>query len=861
LPSSPVIPFDDPTIMFANAGMNQFKDIFTGQKRPEHPRATTSQKCMRAGGKHNDLENVGRTGRHHTFFEMLGNFSFGDYFKEKAIVYCWEWVTKYLELPRDRLYATVYEEDDEAFALWAKIAPELKNGRILKFGKKDNYWSMGNIGPCGPCSEVHFDRGAKFGTGPEDKVNGEGERYVEIWNLVFMQYEQKPDGSVVPLPKPSVDTGAGLERVTCVTNELDSNYETDLFTPLIEHITDITGKKYYTDTRGVSHRVVADHVRALTFCIADGGGLSNEKQGYVLRRILRRAARHGRLMDRHEPFIYKLVPTLVNMMGGIYPEIRNRQEHIVKVIKAEEESFGRTLNVGCELFDEVAAGMKKTGGTVISGEDIFKLYDTYGFPVDLINVMAEEKGLTLDMAAFEQAMNHQKEQSRGAAQFDHIVEGLKPVIDYLQNNADLYKGGTKFVRDRFSVKTQIIQFDQLPYPDVAVITKESPFYVESGGQIGDRGSVKIQEAELTIEIDKVFNYQGIIIHRGTAQSKNHNKLDAKKLIGAEAIVSIDTSRRFDIMRNHTATHLLHAALRKVLGEHVYQSGSYVGPDKLRFDFSHFEPMTDEQITQVEKIVNERILGAETVATQVDMDIEQAKKEGAMAIFGEKYDSKVRVVSISDFSKELCGGTHVENTAQIGPFMITLETGIASGVRRIEAVTGRMAIEKMLADKQTINHATRLLNKPEDEISKAIEETGRKILDLQKEIKKLKAEKFSSGGGTTVGQDKTIGRVIFKFHDFGEVDPVEMSGWVDNIKGSAKAEIAAAVGKVDGKITFMSSASASAGVNIGKLTGEVLKELGGRGGGKENFARGSVPDTVTSDAVFELLHHKLRDMLE
>ncbi len=861
MPSSPVIPFDDPTIMFANAGMNQFKDIFTGQKRPEHPRATTSQKCMRAGGKHNDLENVGRTGRHHTFFEMLGNFSFGDYFKEEAISYCWEWVTKYLELPKDRLYATVYEEDDGAFALWSKIAPELKNGRILKFGKKDNYWSMGNIGPCGPCSEVHFDRGAKFGAGPEDKVNGEGERYVEIWNLVFMQFEQKPDGSIIPLPKPSVDTGAGLERVTCVKNDFGSNYETDLFVPLIEHIADITGKKYYTDGRGVSHRVVADHVRALTFCIADGGGLSNEKQGYVLRRILRRAARHGRLMDTHEPFIYKLVPTLVDIMGGIYPEIRNRQEHIVKVIRAEEESFGRTLNVGCELFDEVAGGLKKAGGKVISGEDVFKLYDTYGFPVDLINVMAEEKGLTLDMAAFEQAMNHQKEQSRSAAHFDHIVEGLKPVIDHLQNNADLYKGGTKFVRDKFSAKTQIIHFDQLPYPDVAVITKESPFYVESGGQIGDRGSVKIQEAELTIEIDKVFNYQGIIIHRGTAHSKNDNKLDAKKLIGAEAIVSIDTGRRLDIMRNHTATHLLHAALRKVLGEHVYQSGSYVGPDKLRFDFSHFQPMTDEQIVEVEKIVNDRIISAESVATQVDMDIEQAKKEGAMAIFGEKYDSKVRVVTIGDFSKELCGGTHVENTAQIGPFMITLETGIASGVRRIEAITGRIAVEKMLADKQTIIHATRLLNKPEDEIFKAIEETGRKYLDLQKEIKKLKAEKFSSGGVKSVGQEKVIGSVTLRFHDFGEVDPVEMSGWVDNIKGSAKAEIAAAVGKVDGKITFMSSASASAGVNIGRLTGEVLKELGGRGGGKENFARGSVPDTVTSDAVFELLHHKLRDVLE
>ncbi|MBN2227887.1 MAG: alanine--tRNA ligase, partial [candidate division Zixibacteria bacterium] len=677
-PSSPVIPFDDPTIMFTNAGMNQFKDIFTGKKRAEHPRAVSSQKCMRAGGKHNDLENVGRTGRHHTFFEMLGNFSFGDYFKEAAIKYCWDWVTKEIKLPKDKLYVSVYREDDEAFSLWEKIAPELKGGRVMRFDKKDNFWSMGEVGPCGPSSEIHFDRGEKYGTGPDAVVNGESDRFVEFWNLVFMQFDQKPDGSVVPLPKPSVDTGAGLERLACIIQNAESNYEIDLFRNIISHVAEISGKNYYTDDRGISHRVIADHVRALTFCIADGGGLSNEKQGYVLRRILRRAARHGRLLEIEGPFIHKLVPTLVDLMGDVYPEIKARQEHVENVIKSEEESFGRTLDSGLMHFDDIVKTMRKDGKKTIAGEDVFRLYDTYGFPADLTQIMAEENGLTLDMAGFEKAMAWRKDLSRSASNFDEgdRVFYQNAIRSSLDNNKKAAVE-TVFVRKNFEIQSDVVAAIPFHYKrqnELGIITHETPFYVEAGGQISDWGTIQIGKETFIITL--LLKQDKTVVHICDSPAS----IKPEDITGKPAILSIDTERRWDIMRHHTATHLLHAALRKVLGDHVYQSGSYVGPDKLRFDFSHFKPMTPEELTEVERIVNEQILKGKAVHTKEE-DIETAKQEGAMAIFGEKYDSRVRVVTVDEFSKELCGGTHVDNIAQIGPFLITLETGIAAGVRR------------------------------------------------------------------------------------------------------------------------------------------------------------------------------------
>ncbi len=862
LPSSPVIPFDDPTLLFVNAGMNQFKDIFTGRKKPEFPRAVTVQKCMRAGGKHNDLENVGRTGRHQTFFEMLGNFSFGDYFKERAIVLAWDWITKHLKLPIDRLYASVYEEDDEAFKLWEKVAPELKNGRIMRFGRKDNFWAMGETGPCGPCSEIHFDRGEKFGTGPEDVVNGEGERFVEFWNLVFMQYDQKPDGTVADLPKRSVDTGAGLERVTTVVNRLESNYEIDIFKELISAIEDITGAKYSIGKSGVSHRVIADHIRALTFCIADGGGMSNEKQGYVLRRILRRAARHGRLLGEKEPFIYRLVPKMVELMGGVYREIEQKQKHIENVIRAEEESFGRTLDTGLDLFAAAAKKTKGSGGKVIPGEEVFRLYDTYGFPVDLTRVMAEEEGLDLDMEGFQKMMARQQKQARDAARFggdegDHVKYMLEEVL----RDAVPPDAVTEFVRDSFELNANLIDILELGQKQsgeklVAIIPDQTPFYVEAGGQASDFGTI---EHELfRADIKTVYKYKNIIVHVGELTERRYNDIEEVKSNYIRLV--IDKERRWDIMRNHTATHLLHAALRRVLGKHVQQSGSYVGPDKLRFDFSHFKPLTPKELNEVEQIINETIVEGLPVETEID-SLENARKSGAMAIFGEKYDSRVRVVSVDDFSKELCGGTHVDNIAKIGPLMVILETGIAAGVRRIEAVTGREAVARMLRDKYTIGTLAEITNRPSDEIVEAVKGTLDEVKTLQKENKKLKAERFS-GGSQQVGTEIDLGKLKYYYNDFGNADPEEMAGWVDSFKGSNGAAVAVATGIADGKPTFMAAASGASKklIHVGNIAREVLGKFGGRGGGKENFARGTFPDNMDQNELFREFENRLKESI-
>ncbi|MFH2035578.1 MAG: alanine--tRNA ligase [Candidatus Zixiibacteriota bacterium] len=853
--SSPVIPFGDPTLLFANAGMNQFKDIFTGQKKPEFPRAVSVQKCMRAGGKHNDLENVGRTGRHHTFFEMLGNFSFGNYFKEEAIKYCWDYITNVLQLPKDRLYASVFQDDDEAFSLWGKIAPELKNGRILRFDEKENYWSMGDTGPNGPCSEVHFDRGEKFGTGPNDVVNGETERFVEIWNLVFMQFNTKPDGTTVPLPKPSVDTGAGLERLTSTLQGVDSNYEIDIFKEIIGHLEEISRVKYHTDERGVSHRVVADHVRALSVCLADGGGLSNEKQGYVLRRILRRAARHGRKLGIEEPFIWKLVPYVGLTIGGFYPEIKDKIHHIENVIKGEEESFGRTLDNGIAHFDNVVKKLIEMGNKIIPGDEAFMLYDTFGFPVDLTNVMAEEAGFTIDMVGFEKAMNRQKDQSRASGQFGANDNPLVQIVSEILGSVPSELIKTEFVRGTFSFESEIIEMFELndgKNEMLAIIPVQTPFYVESGGQVGDIGMI---DCDLfRVDVDTLIKYNDAIVHIGRIVKRNYK--DIEEIENLKVKLQVDPNRRMNIMRNHTATHLLHSALRNVLGEHVNQSGSYVGPEKLRFDYSHFQPMTDDEIDKVERMVNGAILKSVEVGT-IEDDLENAKKSGAMAIFGEKYGSKVRVVSVGVLSKELCGGTHVANSSQIGPFMITSESALASGVRRIEAVTGFGAVEMMLGQKKGYSRLEQLTGKKTTEVAPAVEETYEKLLELQKENKKLKSERFSSGS-TTVGQEIKIKDITFKYHDFGVVEQEEMGGWVDNGKGAGGKLISAGVGLIDGKKTVMVSASSSVDIHIGKLSGDVLKEFGGRGGGKLNFARGSVPNEVDPQKVFDAFIDKLKD---
>lgn len=842
-----MIPFDDPTILFINAGMNQFKDIFTGKRKVDFNRATSSQKCIRAGGKHNDLDNVGFTARHHTFFEMLGNFSFGDYFKEEAIYYAWEFYTKVLGLPKDKLYATVYETDDDAYELWGKIAPELKKGRIMRFGKKDNYWTMGNVGPCGPCSEIHYDRGEKYGTGPNDVVNGETDRFIEIWNLVFMQYEQLPNGDVVDLPNPSVDTGAGLERNAAILQHAESNYGIDIFRTLIEGIGEITKSKY-SGERVPSFHVIADHIRALTFAIADGAGISNEGQGYVLRRILRRAVRHGRLLGSDEPFLFKLIPTLVNEMGEAYPEIKEKEAHIKNVVKLEEESFDRTLDKGLQLFESITKNLKNK---IIPGEEVFKLYDTYGFPYDLTEIMATEKGLTLDQYGFEQAMEKQKQLSRAAGKFDALGEyDIKPYIEDFELTGFGKIAETEFVRDALKVEANLLLSSFNPFPNGALVLDRTPFYAESGGQISDTGTIYNEKFKFKVEGMTV--HQGYYLHfgeviEGSAADVNPSAVTAE----------VDAERRWDIMRNHTVTHLTHAALRKVLGPHIKQSGSYVGPDRMRFDFSHHQPMTDEEIAEVEKIVNNEILKNHPVTTN-EMDIESAKKTGAMALFGEKYDNTVRVVSMDDFSKELCGGTHVENSAQIGPFFITLETGIASGVRRIEAITGHGAIDYMMKNKAFKLEVAKIVNRPEKEALDGVVQLKETASSLQKEIKKVKAEMFS-GSAESIGAEEQLGDIILSSHDFGETDRDIMSGWMDAQKERTQPVVAVALGMVNGKVTFMASATSSAlkaGGDVGKLSKEILPRFGGRGGGKPNFAQGSVAEGTS----IEQLTGKFKEIL-
>lgn len=873
LPSSPVIPYDDPTILFTNAGMNQFKDVFTGNRKVDYKRATTSQKCIRAGGKHNDLDNVGFTARHHTFFEMLGNFSFGDYFKEEAIKFAWEWVTKEIQLPKDKLYVSVYETDDEAFALWEKIAPELKNGRILRFGKKDNFWSMGDVGPCGPCSEIHFDRGEKFGTGPDDVVNGETERFVEFWNLVFMQYDQTENG-LVDLPNPSVDTGAGLERLASLIQNVDTNYEIDLFQNIIEAISDTTKSKYTKDLKSSFH-VVADHLRALTFAITDGAGISNEGQGYVLRRILRRAVRHGRILGADEPFIYKLIPTLVNEMGDAYPELIEKQSHVINVVRMEEESFDRTLDKGLIYFSDALkkiesvhklvsenpqdAKKKASDGSIdediyhsvvknpkiIPGNTVFMLYDTYGFPYDLTEVMAEERGYTLDETGFNQAMEEQRKKSRAAATFSAdaadaaliLLEKFKPLMENLSE--------TIFNRDTLTLETELIFANSTDTDDGALILKESPFYVESGGQVGDIG--KIYADSFEFEVHMVMNHQNYYIHLGKFINGNSGDANNDKSVTAE----VNADRRWSIMRNHTVTHLTHAALRQVLGPHIKQSGSYVGPDRMRFDFSHHQPMTDEEIERIEQIVNSEILKATDVNTDV-MDIENAKKTGAMALFGEKYDDNVRVVSVGTFSKELCGGTHVNNSSQIGPFFITLETGIASGVRRIEAITGEEAIKFMIDAQKNRKEAASIIGRPEPELLEGIQALKEQNSQLQKELKKVKANMFA-GAGTSVGNEEEINGLIFYTHFFGETDRDTMASWIDSKKEANDPVVAVALGLVDDKMTYVGAASKAATeskIHIGNLTKELLAQFGGRGGGKPNFAQGSVDNESKPEELFE-----------
>jgi alanyl-tRNA synthetase len=837
VPSSSLVPIDDPTLLFTNAGMNQFKLVFTGEEKRPYSRAASSQKCIRAGGKHNDLENVGLTARHHTFFEMLGNFSFGDYFKADAIKYAWKYVTGVLGLPKDRIWASIYEEDDEAYDLWLKIVPEMK-GRVLRFDEKENYWAMGDTGPCGPCSELHFDRGERFGTGPQDVVNGESERFVEIWNLVFMQFERDESGHVTPLPKPSIDTGAGLERMTCVLQDVETNYETDLFMPVITAIEDLCGKKYDRGDSGTSFRVISDHIRALTFAFSDGAVPSNEGRGYVLRRILRRAARHGRLLGLKEPFLCKLTAVVREIMSGGYPELETKAPLVTELLRVEEERFNETLDNGLALFDRVAGRLASEGSDTIPGEDVFKLCDTYGFPPDLTEVMARERGLNVDMGGFESCMAVQKQRSREAHEARGVsFEGVAIDEDAVSD----FRG----YDDSFELRTTVAEVKPLKNGLVAVILESTPFYAESGGQIGDTGTIGGDSVEF--EVTDTQKEGSVVLHIGHDPA---NRVSV--LVGKTVVARVDGDRQKATQRNHTATHLLHKALREVLGEHVEQAGSLVEPTRFRFDFSHFKAMTPEEISEVERIVNEQIMANHPVNWRVT-GLNEAKAAGAMALFGEKYGERVRMVEIDDYSRELCGGTHVQNTGEIGLFVITQESAIAAGMRRIEATTGASALEYVNSYRESMQAVSNALKSAPNEVYERVVSLTQRVKEQHKEIQKIRQSRSDVEIKSAIQELKSAGDVHYATATVQGREQAQQ--YLDNVKNDDRKVV---IGLKDNSNYFIvaSKAAAKSGLTAMNVIKVLNKSLDGRGGGKDTFAQGGTKKHFELDEMEGIIREAL-----
>jgi len=815
-PSAPLVP-EDPTLLFTNAGMVPFKPIFTGEKpAPTPPRACSSQLCMRAGGKHNDLENVGYTNRHHTLFEMLGNFSFGDYFKEEAIAYAWEFVTEVLELPKERLWITIHDSDDEAGKIWEKYVPK---ERIVKMGDKDNFWQMGDTGPCGPCSEIHFDQGADKFNSPEDYLGGDGDRFLEIWNLVFMQYNRDENGKLTPLPKPSIDTGMGLERITAIKEGVTSNYDSSIFRPLLEKIVEITGKEYHTDKRGASHRVIADHIRAVTFLTAQGVQFSREGRGYVLRRILRRGVRHGYLLGMREPFMYKIVDTLAEQMGEQYPYLLEKKESVKDTIKLEEERFFETIDKGMQLFEEE---LKKTTGDTFSGEVAFKLYDTYGFPLDLTQDMLREVNKQVDMKTFNTLMQEQKDRARANWKGSGDVKINLKDLEKVENN--------KFVgyeHTEYKTKVKALFDENMNMVDSLngsgwVMLEETPFYSESGGQVGDKGElVKDGKAVAKVVDTKKFD------------DKNLSKVvEAELKTGDEVLAKVDESRS-EITKNHTATHLLHAALRKVLGEHVTQAGSLVEANRLRFDFTHPKALTKEELESIEEMVN-RVIAKSIPGEVKEMSIDEAKKMGAMALFGEKYGDVVRVVKFGDFSVELCGGTHVNNTAEVNSFYIIKESGVSAGVRRIEAVAGFGAYKYAKGFRDLVEEI-KSENKAKD-LKVFVEKQKEEIKKLKTEIKEL--EKAAVKEIKPVSKDG-INYIIER------IDNANLREIATDLKGRVDNLVAFLAGENKGKVTLVAVSTIDS-VKAGDLIKNYAPIVGGKGGGKPDFAQGGGKDAGKID---------------
>lgn len=831
--SSSLVPHNDPTLLFTNAGMNQFKDVFLGLDKRNYSRATTAQRCVRAGGKHNDLENVGYTARHHTFFEMLGNFSFGDYFKQDAIKYAWELLTgeNWFALPKEKLWVTVYETDDEAFDIWANEVG-VPRERIIRIGDNkgapfasDNFWQMGDTGPCGPCTEIFFDHGDHIWGGPPGSPEEDGDRYIEIWNIVFMQFNRQADGTMEPLPKPSVDTGMGLERIAAVLQHVNSNYDIDLFRDLIASVAKVTGA---TDLTNKSLRVIADHIRSCAFLVADGVIPSNENRGYVLRRIIRRAIRHGNMLGAKDTFFWKLVAPLIDVMGSAGDELKQQQAQVEQVLKTEEEQFARTLERGLALLDEELSKLK---GDTLDGETAFRLYDTYGFPVDLTADVCRERNIKVDEAGFEAAMEEQRRRARESSGFGADYNAMIRV-----DGASEFKG---YDHLELNGKVTALFIDGKAVDSVSagqeavVILDQTPFYAESGGQVGDKGELK--GAGFSFAVSDTQKYGQAIGHIGKVASGTLKVGDAVQ-------ADVDEARRQRIRLNHSATHLMHAALRQVLGTHVAQKGSLVNDKALRFDFSHFEAMKPEEIRAVEDLVNAQIRRNLAIETNI-MDIDAARASGAMALFGEKYDDRVRVLRMGDFSTELCCGTHAARTGDIGLFRITSESGTAAGVRRIEAVTGEGAMAILHAQSDQLNDIAQLLKGDSHNLGEKVRAALERTRQLEKELQQLKEQAAAQESANLSSKAEEINGVKLLVSELTGVEPKMLRTMVDDLKNQLGSTIVVLATVADGKVSLIAGVSKDVTdrVKAGELVGMVAQQVGGKGGGRPDMAQAGGTD--------------------
>jgi alanyl-tRNA synthetase len=831
--SSSLVPTNDPTLLFTNAGMNQFKDVFLGLDKRDYNRATTSQRCVRAGGKHNDLENVGYTARHHTFFEMLGNFSFGDYFKHEAISYAWELLTgeNWFNLPKEKLWVTVYETDDEAFDIWEKEVGVPKE-RIIRIGDNkggafasDNFWQMGDTGPCGPCTEIFYDHGDHIWGGPPGSAEEDGDRYIEIWNLVFMQFNRQADGTMLPLPKPSVDTGMGLERITAVMQHVNSNYDIDLFQKLIAAVAEVTGA---TDLTNKSLRVIADHIRSCAFLIADGVIPSNENRGYVLRRIIRRAIRHGNMLGAKDTFFYKLVAPLIEVMGPAATELKEQQAMVEQLLKTEEEQFARTLERGLALLDEELSALK---GDTLDGEIAFRLYDTFGFPLDLTADVCRERNLKVDEAGFEKAMEVQRRRARESSGFSADYNSMVRVDGVTQfSGYEHLQRHSKVVA--LFVEGQPVNEIQAGV-NAIVVLDDTPFYGESGGQVGDKGILKT--AAGVFSVSDTQKYGKAIGHQG---SLNSGKLSVGDSVEAE----VDIARRDRIRLNHSATHLLHAALRQVLGKHVAQKGSLVNDNYLRFDFSHFEAMKPEEIRQVEDLVNAQIRRNLPIQTTI-MDLEEAKEKGAMALFGEKYEDSVRVLTMGDFSTELCGGTHASRTGDIGLFRIQSESGTAAGIRRIEGITGENAITALHQQSDLLQDVAHLVKGDVNSITDKIRTLIERSRVLEKELQQVKGQQAAQESASLSSQTKEVKGVKLLVRQLDNVEPKILRTMVDDLKNQLGSVIIVLATIADDKVSLIAGVTKDLTdrVKAGELIASVAQQVGGKGGGRPDMAQAGGSD--------------------